>query len=70
MIEDNGKGFISNSSTTTESRRRGFGLTGISERARMLGGKEVIHSVRGQGTTITITVMLEDGRHQDGRHED
>ena len=65
IIKDNGRGFISNPSTTTESRRRGFGLTGISERARMLGGKEVIHSVRGQGTTITITVMLEDGRHED-----
>ena len=65
MSEDNGKGFISNPNTTTESRRRGFGLTGISERARMLGGKDMTHSVPGQGTTITITVMLQDGRNED-----
>ncbi len=60
MIEDNGCGFISELGSSTELRHRGFGLTGISERARMLGGKEVIHSVPGQGTRITISVMLPD----------
>jgi signal transduction histidine kinase len=65
MIEDNGKGFISKPSTSTELRHSGFGLTGMSERARMLGGKEAIHSVPGQGTTITVTVILQDGRHEE-----
>lgn len=56
MIEDNGKGFDPRPGTND----RGFGLTGISERARMLGGKEVIGSIPGQGTTIIIKVVLED----------
>ena len=61
MVQDNGNGFISRSSVSG-LRHGGFGLTGISERVRMLGGKEVIDSVLGQGTTITVTVMLQDGR--------
>ncbi len=56
-IADNGQGF----SAETGAPVRGFGLTGIAERARMLGGEEVIHSAPGQGTTITITVLLKDG---------
>lgn len=64
-IQDNGAGFDSTPKTTTELRHRGFGLTGISERARMLGGVESIHSVPGQGTTIIITLTREDGRHAD-----
>ncbi|MGH9838428.1 MAG: ligand-binding sensor domain-containing protein [Blastocatellia bacterium] len=60
MIADNGKGFISNPSASSGSPVRGFGLTGTSERARMLGSEVVIHSVPGQGATITITVVLED----------
>jgi signal transduction histidine kinase/ligand-binding sensor domain-containing protein len=64
VIEDNGKGFVAEPGTSTESRRRGFGLTGVAERARMLGGKEEIHAVPGQGTTITVTVILQDERHE------
>jgi signal transduction histidine kinase/streptogramin lyase len=60
LIEDNGKGFTSKANTSNERRRRGFGLTGISERARMLGGKEVIDSVPGQGTRITVSLMLPE----------
>jgi signal transduction histidine kinase/ligand-binding sensor domain-containing protein len=69
MIEDNGKGFIADLGTETGPRSRGFGLTGISERARMLGGKETIHSVLGQGTAIFITLMLPDERGEDAGHE-
>ncbi len=56
MIEDNGKGF----NPSPGKPARGFGLTGISERARMLGAKEVIDSIPSQGTTITVTVMIQD----------
>jgi len=65
VIEDDGKGFVADPGAPTESRRRGFGLTGVTERARMLGGKEEIHSVPGQGTTITVTVILQDERHEE-----
>jgi signal transduction histidine kinase/ligand-binding sensor domain-containing protein len=61
-IKDNGKGFTCKPSNSTEPRRRGFGLTGISERAHMIGGEEAIHSVPGEGTTIIVTVIL---RHED-----
>jgi signal transduction histidine kinase len=64
-IKDNGKGFIYDRGATAESNGRGFGLTGISERARMLGGKDMIDSAPGQGTTVTVTVVLQDGRHED-----
>jgi signal transduction histidine kinase/ligand-binding sensor domain-containing protein len=56
-IADNGRGFQAEAGATA----RGFGLTGIAERARMLGGEEVIHSAPGQGTTITINLWLKDG---------
>jgi signal transduction histidine kinase len=59
-ISDNGKGFASGPSTSADSPVRGFGLTGIAERVRMLGGEETIHSVPGQGTTITINVMIRE----------
>ena len=64
VIKDNGKGFISDSTKPAEVHRRGFGLTGISERARMMGGKETVYSVPGKGTTITVTITLQDERHE------
>ena len=60
-IRDNGKGFV-----PTGASGRGFGLLNITERARMLGGKPLIHSAPGQGTTITINVALkgtDNGQH-------
>jgi signal transduction histidine kinase len=36
-----------------------FGLRGIRERARLLGGTATIQSVRGQGTTVTVELPLE-----------
>jgi ligand-binding sensor domain-containing protein/signal transduction histidine kinase len=68
VIGDNGKGFVSDPGARPGPRVSGFGLTGISERVRMLGGKEVIHSIRGQGTTITV--MLPAGGLEDRRHAD
>jgi signal transduction histidine kinase/ligand-binding sensor domain-containing protein len=64
VIEDNGKGFTSKPASSNETGCRGLGLTSISERARMLGGKEEIYSNPGRGTTITVTVNLQDGHHE------
>ncbi|HWP44247.1 MAG TPA: sensor histidine kinase, partial [Blastocatellia bacterium] len=58
MIWDNGKGFAPG------GPRRGFGLTSIAERARMLGGSHQIETAPGQGTTIRIRIGLKDGRHE------
>lgn len=65
VIKDNGKGFISGPSEPAASRRRSFGLAGISERARMLGGKEVIQSTPGHGTTITVTLTTQEDSHEE-----
>ena len=56
-IEDNGKGFKSNPSVANGSSR-GFGLSSLSERVRILGGQESINSIPGRGTKITVTIML------------
>ena len=54
-IEDNGQGFVPDDNG---SRRRGFGLTGISERTKMLKGTYKISSAPKQGTRITIRIPL------------
>jgi signal transduction histidine kinase/ligand-binding sensor domain-containing protein len=64
-ICDNGKGFDPAMQHASAPGAGGFGLTGISERARMLGGKETIQSARGAGTTITLKIGLRD-ENRDG----
>jgi two-component system NarL family sensor kinase len=53
MVADAGVGFRSRG-----ARRRGFGLTGIQDRARLVGGRAAIRSAPGQGTTVTVTVPV------------
>jgi signal transduction histidine kinase/ligand-binding sensor domain-containing protein len=57
-IQDNGRGFDLEARVADRSRTSGFGLTGIAERTRMLGGKLVIESVPGSGTLITAQIEL------------
>jgi two-component system NarL family sensor kinase len=52
-VSDAGAGF-----RTRTARRRGFGLLGIEDRARLAGGRAAIRSAPGRGTTITVTVPL------------
>ncbi len=54
VVSDNGKGFAPDSSG------RGFGLTGIAERVRILGGRHAIHSAQGAGATIVVTIELPE----------
>jgi signal transduction histidine kinase/ligand-binding sensor domain-containing protein len=55
-IEDNGRGFAPHSPAAAS--RLGFGLTGISERVRILGGEHAVRSAPGQGTTILIKLPI------------
>jgi signal transduction histidine kinase/ligand-binding sensor domain-containing protein len=57
-VHDNGKGFASDSNTS-RPRGAGLGIAGISERARILGGKHEIYSTLGTGTTISIKLGLQ-----------
>ena len=60
IIQDNGSGF--NSESAPDANGGGFGLTGISERARMVGGRASFHSAAGKGTTISVRLDLPDER--------
>lgn len=56
-IEDDGAGFESGSL----DGRGGMGLSGIAERARILGGRSTIRSSPGQGTTVTVYLHRSGG---------
>lgn len=56
-VQDNGRGFA----PAAEGQSGGFGLIGMSERVRMLGGTHSIESEVGKGTTVTITIPREEG---------
>jgi two-component system, NarL family, sensor kinase len=52
-VSDTGVGFRPRS-----ARRQGFGLVGIEERARRVGGRATIRSSPGRGTTVLVTMPL------------
>jgi two-component system NarL family sensor kinase len=52
-VTDAGAGFV-----TRHARRRGFGLLGIEDRARVVGGRATIRSRPGRGTTVAVTVPI------------
>ena len=52
-IGDNGRGFVPEA-RGPHSLRSGFGLTGMSERARLLGGEFRVRSTPGRGTTAVV----------------
>jgi len=56
-IEDDGAGF----DATGLGARGGLGLSGIAERARILGGRSTIRSSAGQGTTVSVNLPRSKG---------
>lgn len=64
-IEDDGVGLL-----TRSPHARGFGLTGMRERAAALGGSMTIHSRRGKGTQIRIVLpyVWNEPSKQDARN--
>ena len=60
IVEDNGIGFDP-SGTTAETKRQGFGLVGMRERASLIGGTLEIESIPGEGTTIFVRVPVDQG---------
>jgi signal transduction histidine kinase/streptogramin lyase len=53
-ISDNGKGFDTAMMAAKRANQSGFGLAGIHERARILGGNLSINSGSGEGTTVKL----------------
>lgn len=63
-IKDNGRGF-SEPPGDAPAQKSGFGLTGINERAHLLGGEARIEGEPGHGTTVWVKIKLKgrtDGR--------
>ena len=59
LIEDNGKGFDVKEAIGRDFAKRGLGLSGMKERAWMLGGSVNIWSQRELGTRIDFRVPIE-----------
>lgn len=62
-VQDNGRGFHAEETGADGVHTVGLGLTTISERARMIGGRHEIHSAPGRGTVLTIEVRLREAGH-------
>ena len=61
-IHDNGDGFSARKPESTDGSHRGFGLTGLQERASMLNGKVVIESSPGAGTSVRLHMEVKTAR--------
>jgi len=59
-VEDNGKGIDKHDPNSNGKNALGFGLAGIAERARMLGGSHQINSLPGSGTILTVRLSMEE----------
>jgi signal transduction histidine kinase/ligand-binding sensor domain-containing protein len=66
-IQDNGRGFALNASRPAIGG--GFGLTGLAERVRMLGGTHTIESALGRGTRVTITLDVPEPGQEPAANE-
>jgi signal transduction histidine kinase len=58
VVSDDGVGFLP-ARANGDGIMGGFGLTGISERARLLGGRASFRSAPGHGMTVTIEIEPE-----------
>ncbi|RMH09868.1 MAG: hypothetical protein D6704_00440 [Nitrospirae bacterium] len=58
-ITDNGLGFDVQAVSKNPEKWDHFGLRGMKERARLLGGEAQVVSARGKGTTVTICVPFQ-----------
>jgi signal transduction histidine kinase len=54
LVRDNGRGF----DRAAVSKKKGFGLFGMRERVLTVGGKLLIETNPGKGTTVIISLPL------------
>ncbi len=60
-VKDNGSGFVPEKLALQNDKH--FGLLGMSERSKRLGGRFSVMGAIGEGTTITVLVPLNRGGH-------
>ncbi len=59
-VRDDGKGFELPERLEDLALTGKLGLTGMQERAQLIGGRLTIHSGLGEGTTVTVEVPVQD----------
>ena len=64
-IEDDGRGFDYRRAIGAEKSSSGFGLTGLRERARILGGEFRCDSAPGRGTRLLFEIPIPE-KHENG----
>lgn len=62
LVKDDGKGFEVQSAGNNIKRDGGFGLIGIVERAKLLGGVASIESTENTGTTVFVIIPIKINR--------
>jgi len=62
-IRDNGRGFDMSRVSASEPNGLGYGLSGINERVRILGGTLTVDSRAGRGTNLTIEIPVPERKH-------
>ena len=60
IIEDDGKGFELQRALAQSKYARNFGLMGMEEQAKLLGGTFAVKTEKGQGTKIKVKVPIEE----------
>jgi signal transduction histidine kinase len=60
-VRDDGQGFDPTAQNGAARTRNGWGLLGIQERARLMGGRCAIESSPGQGTQVQVWIPLSNG---------
>jgi signal transduction histidine kinase len=63
-VRDDGRGFAVEEADQTEKARRGFGLFGMTERAKLLGGALAIRSSPEDGTAISVKIPIREKRNE------
>ena len=66
-VRDNGSGFDVQAVSRDPEKWDHFGLRGMKERAKLLGGEARWESVKGKGTTVIITIPLEKKEPRNGK---
>lgn len=59
QVIDNGKGFYMEDSSSSDENVKGFGLSNITERVKILKGELKIQSSHGNGTAIIVTIPFK-----------
>jgi signal transduction histidine kinase len=60
IVEDDGRGFNRERSTRSQPAAHGFGLISMRERSELLGGSFDVDSTVGKGTTIRVTIPVNE----------